>query len=65
MILTSCSCALTKHHAMKAYWGTGGIAPLTLDLWTRRRWMVSSTPQPLYPRGKNPWYPLDRRLGPD
>jgi len=20
-------------------------------------------PQPLYPQGKNPWYPLDRRLG--
>jgi hypothetical protein len=20
--------ALTKHHAMKAYWGSGGIAPL-------------------------------------
>jgi hypothetical protein len=19
-------------------------------------------PQPLYPQGKNPWYPLDRRL---
>jgi hypothetical protein len=23
-------CALTKHHAMKAYWGSGGIAPLIL-----------------------------------
>jgi hypothetical protein len=21
---------LTKHHAMKAYWGSGGIAPLIL-----------------------------------
>jgi len=21
------------------------------------------TPQPLYPQGKSPWYPLDRRLG--
>jgi hypothetical protein len=20
-------------------------------------------PQPLYPQGKSPWYPLDRRLG--
>jgi hypothetical protein len=27
---------LTKHHAMKAYWG-GGIAPRILDLGTRWR----------------------------
>jgi hypothetical protein len=33
---------------MKAYWGSGGIAPLIL---------------PLYPQGKSPPYPLDRRLG--
>jgi hypothetical protein len=25
--------------------------------------VVSFTPQQLYPRGKSPWYPLDRRLG--
>jgi hypothetical protein len=25
--------------------------------------MVSFTPRPLYPQGKSPWYPLDRRLG--
>jgi hypothetical protein len=25
--------------------------------------VVSSTPRPLYPQGKSPWYPLDRRLG--
>jgi hypothetical protein len=25
--------------------------------------MVSVTLWPLYPQGKNPWYPLDRRLG--
>jgi hypothetical protein len=25
--------------------------------------MVSFTPQPLYPQGKSPRYPLDRRLG--
>jgi hypothetical protein len=24
---------------------------------------VSFTPRPLYPQGKNPWYPLDRMLG--
>jgi hypothetical protein len=26
-------------------------------------WVVSFTPRPLYPLGKIPWYPLDRRLG--
>jgi hypothetical protein len=25
--------------------------------------MASSTLRPLYPQGKRPWYPLDRRLG--
>jgi hypothetical protein len=25
--------------------------------------MVSFMPWPLYPQGKGPWYPLDRRLG--
>jgi hypothetical protein len=25
--------------------------------------VVSFKPRPLYPRGKSPWYPLDRRLG--
>jgi hypothetical protein len=24
--------------------------------------VVSFTPRPLYPEGRNPWYPLDRRL---
>jgi hypothetical protein len=48
---------------MKAYWGSGGIAPLILDLGTRWRFVVSFTPRPLYSQGKSPWYPLDRRLG--
>jgi hypothetical protein len=48
---------------MKAYWVKEGIAPWILDLGTRRRWVVSFTPRPLYPQEKNPWYPLDRRLG--
>jgi hypothetical protein len=26
---------LTEHNAMKAYWGSGGIAPRVLDLGTR------------------------------
>jgi len=44
----------TEHHAMKTYWGSGGIAPCVLDLGTRWRWVVSFTPRPLYPKGRNP-----------
>jgi hypothetical protein len=54
---------LTKYRAMKAYWGSGGIAPCILHLGTRWRWVVSFTPRPLYPQGKNPLYPLDKTLG--
>jgi hypothetical protein len=54
---------LTVHHAMEAYWGSTGIAPYILDLGPRWNWVVSFTPQLLYPQGKSPWYPLDRRLG--
>jgi hypothetical protein len=52
---------LTEYHAMKTYWGSGGIAPRIHDLGTRWRWVVSFTPRPLYTQGKSPWYPLDRR----
>jgi hypothetical protein len=48
---------------MKAYCESGGIAPRILDLGTRCRWVVSFTIRLLYPQGKSPWYPLDRRLG--
>jgi hypothetical protein len=34
-----------------------------LDLGTIWRRVVSFTSRPLYPRGKNLWYPLNRRLG--
>jgi len=34
---------------MKTYWGVS-IAPHILKLCTRRRWVVSFTPQSLYPR---------------
>jgi hypothetical protein len=30
MVDVELSLCLTKHHAMKAYWGTGGISPLIL-----------------------------------
>jgi len=36
------------------YWGSGGTAPCILDF---------GIPWPLYPQGKSPWYPLDRRPG--
>jgi hypothetical protein len=42
---------------MKTYWGSGGIAPLILDLGTRWRWVVSFTPRPPCPQGKIPCYP--------
>jgi hypothetical protein len=54
---------LTEHHAMKTYWGSGGIALRIVDLGTRWSWVVSFTPRPLNPQGKSPWYPLNRRLG--
>jgi hypothetical protein len=41
-------------------WRYSSIIP---DLGTRWRWVVSFTSQPLWPRGKCPRYPLDRRLG--
>jgi hypothetical protein len=48
---------------MKAYWGEDVQLHSFFDLGTRWRWVVSFTPLPLYPQGKSPWYPLDRRLG--
>jgi hypothetical protein len=56
------SLCLTKHHAMKTYWVSRGIAARILDLSTRWRWVVSFTPRPLYPQGKSPWYPLVMQL---
>jgi len=39
------------------------IALRILYVGTRRRWGVSFTPRPLYPRRKSPRYRLNRRLG--
>jgi hypothetical protein len=44
-------------------WGGGGIHPHILSLGTRYIWVISFKPRPLYPQGKGPRYPLDRRLG--
>jgi hypothetical protein len=46
---------LTEHDAMKAYWGSGGIAPRILDLGITWRWVVSYRPHALYsppPKGR-------------
>jgi hypothetical protein len=48
---------------MRAYGASGGIASHIFDLGARWRSVVNITLHPLYPRGKSPWYPLDRRLG--
>jgi hypothetical protein len=48
---------------MKAYWGSGGIAPFIL--WPRHQMEVSGqlhAPAALA-QGKNPGYPLNTRLG--
>jgi len=47
---------LTEHHAMKAYWGNGGIAPRILDLATRwGEWSASRLAA--LPSGKAPLMP--------
>jgi hypothetical protein len=48
------SLCLTKHHAMKAYWGSGGMAPLIL--WPRHEMEVSGQLHALaaLPPGKEP-----------
>jgi hypothetical protein len=48
---------------MKTYWGSGDITPNIINLSTRWRWVVSFMPWPLYPQGRNPLYPLDRKVG--
>jgi len=40
---------LTKHHSMKLYRGSGGIAPRILYFGTRWRWVISFTSWPFYP----------------
>jgi hypothetical protein len=58
-----CLC-LTEHHAMKTYWGIGGIAPngfLTTAL-EGGEWS-DSHPDRFTPGERAPRYPLDRRLG--
>jgi hypothetical protein len=48
---------------MKAYGGVEVWLHSFFDLGTRWRRVIDLTLLPLYPQGKSPWYPLDRRLG--
>jgi hypothetical protein len=45
---------LTEHHAMKAYWGSGGIAPRILDLGTDGGKWSASRPDRFTPRERAP-----------
>jgi hypothetical protein len=58
--LIDTSCTLTEHHAMKACWRSGCIAPRIFDLGIKWRWVVNFTPRLLYPQGKSLLLPLDR-----
>ena len=44
-------------------WGKGVIASCILNLDNKWRWVVTVTPQLLYPWRESLWYPLNRRLG--
>jgi hypothetical protein len=52
----------TKRHAVKTYWGSGGIALHILHFGTKWRWVASFTFRPVQPRRKNCRYQLERRL---
>jgi hypothetical protein len=45
---------LTKHHAMKAYWGSGCITARILNLGTRWRWVSTSGAGRFTPRDSAP-----------
>jgi hypothetical protein len=57
------SLCLTKHHAMKTYWTSGGIAPSILDFGTRWRSVVSFTTPVALPPGKEPLVPTGQEPG--
>jgi hypothetical protein len=48
------SLCLTNHHAINAYWGSGGIAPRILYLGTRWRRVFSSRPGRFTPKERAP-----------
>jgi hypothetical protein len=56
-------CKHVPVHALKAYCGSRGIATSLLNLDTRWRRVVNFMPPAALPPGKEPRYPLNRRLG--
>jgi hypothetical protein len=48
---------------MRTYWGVEVLLHALFDRGTIWRCVVSFTSRPLYPKGKSPRHPLDRRLG--
>jgi hypothetical protein len=56
-------CLTNEALRYEGVWESGGIDPRFLHVGSSRRWVGSFTPRPVYPRGKNPSYPLDTRLG--
>jgi hypothetical protein len=51
---------LIKHQAMRIYLGSGGIAPLILNLDTRWEWVVTFTPRVIGPDTQLQWHWSDR-----
>jgi hypothetical protein len=51
-------CALTEHHAMEAYWGSGGIAPLILWPWHEMEVSGRRHAPAALPLGKEPLLPI-------
>jgi hypothetical protein len=49
---TKLSCNLTKHHTMKMYWESGGVAPPICNIGTTWKGVVSFTIRSLQPPGK-------------
>jgi hypothetical protein len=54
---------LWQLHIHATVMGEWRYSSTILDLGTRWRWVVSFKPQPLWPGGNSPWFPLDRMLG--
>jgi hypothetical protein len=59
-VKSSLCCNLTPR--LEDVLDSGGIVPRILNLGTGWRWVVSFIRPPLYPHGRSPWHPLDRRL---
>jgi hypothetical protein len=49
--------SFTEHQAIKAYCGSGGIAPCVLVIGTTWRWVDSFTHRPIYSPEKEPLVP--------